>query len=145
MWMLTVASAGLAALIAGCKEPPPPIVAVEGIVLLDGKPLKNAQVRFIPQIEHGPEFIATAVTDGGGRFKLMCNGQHGACAGENYVVIDDGPIPAKLLNEDAQLELQAYLRSLGGRPPLKYGNLADTPLTALVSEEQKVFVFDLIP
>ena len=63
----------------GCgKEPPPAIVPAQGTVLLDGAPLPNAQVRFIPNIGYGAEYIATGVTDDQGRFTLQCNGQPGA-------------------------------------------------------------------
>jgi hypothetical protein len=131
--------------LSGCgKEPPPPIIAVEGVVLLDGAPLNNVQVRFMPQIEHGAEYIATGVTDRAGRFQLMCNGQSGACAGENYVVIAEAGIPARLQGEEAQAHLAEYLRSLGGRPlPPRYANPAESPLTAQVSETSREFVFAL--
>jgi len=70
-------------LFAGCgKPPPPPIVPAEGLVRLDGRPLKHAQVRFLPAIGYGAEYVAVGVTDDNGRFKLTCQGQPGACSGE---------------------------------------------------------------
>jgi len=132
------------ALFSGCGKAPPPIVEAEGIVRLDGAPLRNAEIRFFPTDDFGPEYVAKAVTDSAGRFKLMCKGQPGACAGENRVVVVEADLPAKLQGENAQLELAAYLRSLGGRPiPLQYGNLVDTPLKATVHAGQKEYAFDL--
>jgi hypothetical protein len=141
---MVLPAVALVGLLAGCgREPPPPIIDAEGVVLLEGMPIYNAKVRFIPQIDHGPEFIAMGITDKEGRFKLTCNGLPGACAGENLVVIGEADIPAKLQSENAQTALIAYKKSLGPRPPAKYANLAQSPLTALVTEAQKQFVFAL--
>jgi len=118
------------ALLAGCgKAPPPPIVPVEGVVRVGGKPLPNVMVKFIPQIDYGPEYVATGVTDKDGKFQLTCKGQPGACACENIVVVAEADIPDRLLSESAQGELAKYKASLANRPvPLKYGTLAETPL-----------------
>lgn len=129
----------------GCgKAPPPPIVAVEGVVRLDGRPLKRAEVRFLPAIEHGAEYVAVGVTDDNGHFKLTCKGQPGACACENYVLIGEAPLPAELRGENAQAELARYFQKLGGRPiPQKYASLAENALTAKVTLGAKAFEFEL--
>jgi hypothetical protein len=139
-----VVGAVLAVLAPGCKAPPPPIVAAEGVVRLDGKPVNKAQVRFIPMIAYGPEYVAVGVTDEAGRFKLTCKGQPGACACENRVVVLEADIPRELQSESAQAELAKYLRSLG-RPPLpdKYANLATSPLAVTVTAGQTEYNFDL--
>jgi hypothetical protein len=129
----------------GCgKAPPPPIVAVEGIVRLEGRPLKRAEIRFLPAIEHGAEYVAVGVTDDNGQFKLICKGQAGACACDNFVLIGEAPLPAELRGENAQAELARYFQKLGGRPiPPKYANLADNALTAKVVAGAKAFEFNL--
>jgi hypothetical protein len=141
--------AAVAALSGGCaKEPPPLIVPAEGVVWLQGKPLKKVEVRFIPLIDHGPEYVATGVTDDKGRFTLTCNGQPGACAGENKVLILEAELPANLKGEDALAELAKYFEALGGRPlPTQYANLAESPLKVTVSAERKEYfaTFDLQP
>jgi hypothetical protein len=134
----------LAALAAGCKAPPPPIVAVEGVVRLDGQPLNKAAVRFIPQIDCGPEYIAVGVTDESGRFTLTCKGQPGACACINQVLVLETELPPGYRSDKGHAELAHYFQSLGGRPlPAKYGNLVDSPLTADVKAGQKNYDFDL--
>jgi hypothetical protein len=139
-----VASAAMLAVAAGCQRELPPIVPAEGVVRLDGKPLSKAQVRFIPLIDHGPEYVATGVTDAAGRFQLTCNGQAGACAGENRVLVMEADIPARLQGEEAQLELAKYRKTLANRPiPPRYENLAESPLTANVTADQKEYPFDL--
>jgi hypothetical protein len=135
----------LAILYPGCGKTPPPILEVEGVVLLDGKPLNNVEVRFLPMIDQGSQYMARGITDKDGRFKLTCKGQAGACAGENRVVISEAEIPAHLKGEKAQFELITYLQSLGGRPlPEKYTNLGDNPLVANVNPEQTEYNFVLI-
>ncbi len=126
-----------AALFTGCSTPPPQIVEADGLVVLDGAPLANVEVRFVPKESPGAAYTARGTTDKAGRFALICKGQPGACAGENHVVIVEGEIPARLRSERAQAELAVYLDSLGGRPlPEKYTSLADNPLVVRVSEEQ---------
>lgn len=135
----------VALLSGGCgKDAPPPIVPVSGSVLLNGEPLSAAQVRFIPQIDVGAEYIATGVTDDQGRFTLQCNGQPGACATENAVTVSEADIPPQLQGEDAQRELAVYLRSLKNRPiPQDYASPASTPLHATVSEERPDYQLEL--
>ena len=141
---VVLVGAVLAALGAGCKAAPPPIVAVEGVVRLDGRPLNKATVRFIPLIDYGPEYVGVGVTDEAGHFKLTCKGQPGACAGENLVLVMESDIPPQLQSENAQAELARYFQSLGGRPlPPRYANLAESPLKADVKAGQKEYDFDL--
>jgi hypothetical protein len=136
----------LLALLAGCGKSPPTIVPVEGVVRMEGKPLKKALVRFIPVENHGAAYLASGVTDEAGRFELKCNGQLGACTGEHHVLVAEAEIPPRLRSETAQLELVAYFEKLGGRPiPRKYANATDSPLRAEVKEEQKEYNFDLSP
>src|SRR3974390_982259 len=129
------AAMGAVILFAGCGTPPAPlIVDAEGIVFLEGKPLYNVEVRFIPVIDHGAEYVAKGVSDKSGRFTLTCKGQPGACAGENRVLVREAMLPARLKSERAQAELAQYLLSLGGRPlPEKYSNVPNNPLVVDVT------------
>ena len=72
-----------ALLLPGCSpKAPPPIVPVEGVVLLGGQALPHAQVSFVPMVaDLGFEYVAVGTTDEKGRFQLTCKGQAGACAG----------------------------------------------------------------
>ena len=135
----------IAILSVGCrKEAPPPIVPAGGVVLLNGTPLAKAQVRFIPQIKFGPEFIAKGDTDEQGRYTLQCNGKQGACAVENVVTVTESEIPSRLLGESAQAELSVYLRSLKNRPiPQNYGSPATSPLHVTPAEGQTEYKLEL--
>jgi hypothetical protein len=141
---VVVVGVALALLPAGCGKSPPPIVEAEGTVLLDGKPLNKAQVRFIPVDGYGAEYMASGVTDEEGRFQLTCHGRPGACACDHVVLVTETDIPPRLQGENAQAELAKYFESLGGRPiPPIYGNLTESPLTASVTAGQKQYNFEL--
>ncbi len=131
--------------LVGCVgNSPPPIVEAKGVVKINDQPLSKAQVKFIPEIPFGPEYIAVGVTDENGRFKLTCNGQSWACACLNKVTITEQEIPDELLAETAQGKLKKYLDSLKNRPiPKLYGSLAKTPLKADVTADQNQYDFNL--
>ena len=130
----------------GCGKilpPPPPIVEVEGIVLLDGKPLNKVEVRFVPEVNCGVQYIAKGITNEQGLFTLTCKGKPGACECENRVLVLEAPLPAELKSEHAQLQLIKYLKSLGARPPARYANLAESPLIVNVQAGKKEYVLEL--
>ena len=142
---MTRSTLGAAALLAaalfasGCSKSPPPIVPVEGVVLLNDQPLPNAQLQFIPtQPGLGMEYIAVGTTDEKGRFKLSCKGQAGACACENRVTVADAAIPDDVRgNQAAEAK---YAAGLKNRPiPGAYGKLATTPLVIEVTPDQKTY------
>ena len=115
---------------------------------LDGKPLNMARVVFIPQGDVGKEYVASGLTDSAGRYRLSCNGQPGACAGENRVLVLESDVPPELKGEslEVQARLVRYRQSLGNRPiPGQYGTAVNTPLKATVSPEQTEYNFDLAP
>jgi hypothetical protein len=129
-------------LAAGCAKAPPPLVPVGGVVRLDGKPLKHVLVRFIPKDDHGRDYLASGVTDDAGRFQLACAGKPGACAGENRVLVAEGPLPEHLVNDQAGLA--RYYDTLSGRPlPARYASLINSPLTAQVQAGQTEYDLDL--
>jgi hypothetical protein len=137
--------AALLAVIAGCGGPEPPkIVPARGVVTLAGAPLPKASVRFMPLAGVDAEYIATGVTDDQGRFELTCNGESGACAVENIVLISEGEVPSELLSENKQRELAAYRRSLKNRPiPKYYATPVQTTLKATVVQGQEEYNFAL--
>src|SRR5262245_57479367 len=76
--------------VAGCSRSPT-FAEVEGTVKVNGRPLPNVVVQFLPDPQkdtRGPS--SSAVTDGQGRYRLRCNAeQEGAIVGWHRVVIED--------------------------------------------------------
>jgi hypothetical protein len=135
-----------AALLVGCGKTSPAIVKVTGVVRLGSKPLNKARVVFIPQVGTGPEYVASGLTDEAGRYQLTCNGQPGACTGENRVLVLESDNPPALRGEslEVQAKLVKYRQSLGNRPiPGKYGTAVRSPLRVTVTAEQTEYEFDL--
>jgi hypothetical protein len=137
---------GLATLpVAGCKKTPPPLTEVEGRVLLNGNPLPNAYVEFMPELKGwGAEVNSTGLTDDKGYFRLTWayREQPGAVVATHRVVVTDPP-PTKEMrgpSQASQERLAAFLTSLKNRPiPKQYGGYSETPLRVEVKPDQKVY------
>ena len=69
----------------------PPLVEVTGVVLLDGKPMPDALVQFLPDPDQGTRGPrGSGVTDADGRFKLVCDNERaGAVVGVHRVLVQD--------------------------------------------------------
>jgi hypothetical protein len=149
--LLAAALVGLGAALAlpGCRRVPPPVTDAEGTVLLDGKPLPQAQVEFVPELTHfGAEMNSTAVTDDQGHFHLTCayNQQPGATVGKHHVLVTEPPTPPEFRSQDerTQAKLNQYLSRLKNRPiPEAYGTLGKTPLVVEVKADQKMYKLEL--
>src|SRR5262245_17123574 len=75
---------------SGCGSESP-IVPVSGIVKLDGEPMPDAVVEFIPDPDRGTQGPrSSATTDEKGRFILVCDDRRrGAVPGFHRVLIQD--------------------------------------------------------
>ena len=117
----------------GCGKGGPPIEHVEGTVTMDGQPLKNATVLFVPQSGGRP---AAAATDENGHYVLtFTEGRRGAMLGPNKVQISTQADPGETLEGDP----------IPGHPetvPVQYN--VETTLSFDVKEgEDNVANFDL--
>ena len=133
--------------LVGCNKPPA-LVPVSGTVTLDGNPLPNAEVRFIPIWDDlDGNYIASGITDDEGKYVLRLPGQteSGACACENRVTVFEGPIPDEIRDsKNEQVAATRFLESLPNRPiPKDYTRVADTPLKVTVSADQSVYDLDM--
>ena len=131
----------------GCSKSPPPIVPVEGRILLNGKPLAKAEVRFNPALDYvDGSYTAIGETDDDGRFKLICRGQDGACACAHNITVGEAPLPGDMrgLSAAAQARAASYMNALKNRPiPQQYATLAQSPLKITVSADQKEYLIEL--
>lgn len=118
----------LTTVLVGCTTAPP-LAEVEGTVTLDGKPLDNVRVEFMPDPESGNSGPnSTGVTDAQGRFKLTCeNQQSGAVIGKHRVTLTDLKQWEGLTTsrEDANKPLKP------SRIPSKYTDVVQTPFKGI--------------
>lgn len=130
------ALAGLLAFVAGCSGKPLVFTdTVEGTLTLDGVPVPDAHVEFVPDVPAGTKAPhSSAVTDAKGFFRLTRddNQQPGALVGPHYVTIFPGR-PAQG-RDDPGGQAGAALPV----PPV-YMNAAQTPLKVEVTKDQKTY------
>ena len=151
--------------LVGCKGgvAGPPTEPVSGVVTLDGKPVAQANVVFVPD---GSGQAAAGITDEAGKYTLTTtNPQDGAVVGKYKVMVTkatsadptagldlEGLSPA----ERDKKAMQAYYQSgaaknVGSKKvaevkhelPVKYNNTAASGLTATVVKGKNTFDFAL--
>jgi hypothetical protein len=140
--------AAVALVFAGCgKKGPPPVVEARGVVLLDGKPLPNASVQFLPMLkDFGAEFNSTAITDDEGKFTLMCmNNKSGAVTAKHKVVVTEyTPAEGRGESGEAQTRLAQFRAKLKNRPiPENYTDALHTPLEVEISADKQDYTLEL--
>jgi hypothetical protein len=120
--------------------------AVEGVVTLDGQPLGNVLVSFVPkgQGQVQPP-VSTARTDEQGRFKLRCkrNGsadEPGAVLGTHSVLVTEQAADRKKRGEDPDSKAAAVP---GRKVPAHYGVPGQTPLTVEVTADKHDYALSL--
>jgi hypothetical protein len=137
---------GLAPL-AGCARQLPPVVPVQGKVLLNGQPLPKASVTFVPQLDRfGAESNSTAVTDEKGEFTLTCayNNQPGAVVATHVVLVADPPLPDELRNSRDNRAIERYQAALGNRPiPPEYNTVSMSPVRVEIKKGQEPVTIEL--
>jgi hypothetical protein len=119
------------------------------VVLIDGQPLPNAYVEFVPQLtDFGAEMNSTGTTDEKGQFRLTCNEkqQPGAVVAKHRVLVTDPPMPQELRgqSEKAQIAAAEWSAKLKSRSiPGIYGTVVHTPLEVDVTREKKSYTLNL--
>lgn len=134
--MMSIRCLAVAALIfaVGCDRGPP-VVRVEGKVLLDGKPLAASDVGFSP-VGSGDVLAAGGRTRDDGTFVLSSRGARlgaGALLGEYIVTIRKIKDPPE--GEAYQSGIIEYI------VPPRYGDTEKSPLRATVVSGRNVFEF----
>ncbi|MEM9942620.1 MAG: hypothetical protein AAF939_13735, partial [Planctomycetota bacterium] len=123
----------------GPQNVPPEIVAAGGTVTLNGKPLFNCQVEFIPLAKGlDGNYKAFGVTDTEGKFNLELPGSKPGCpACDCKVVVVEGPFPdeARQTNDEGAAAFMKFKKSLTNRPiPKRYQSMAKTPFKFSVAD-----------
>jgi hypothetical protein len=128
----------LVAALAGCGGSR--TTPVEGVVLLDGKPLPNASVQFVPQ---GAGRDATGQTDASGAFSMSTSQPGDGVVPGEYKVVISPPLGTPDLGRYASSE-EAMAAAAKAPPPKassfpqQYTRPDQTPLTQKVPVSGKV-------
>jgi hypothetical protein len=123
----------------GCSRSVP-LGQVEGTVRLDGQPIGQVMVVFVPEDKNLPQSLG--VTDDQGHFKLRCNnGRAGAAVGESRVTLVDAATAAvpKGREEDPPDPSQIA----PSRIPTVYNRATQTPLRQAVAAGPQTITLDI--
>jgi hypothetical protein len=125
---------------AGCGGGKPWAVndQVEGTVKLDGAPLANVFVQFVPDVDPKVQApTATGTTDDKGKFKLAFDDQKpGAVVGKNVVVVVRGRTAGGGVDDRDPQGRQA---ASGAAIPQAYSLAAKTPLSVEVTADRHTY------
>ena len=138
-----LASASLLAIV-GCESQVQMNEKVEGTVKLDGTPLANVLVEFVPNLkskEQAP--VSRATTDSSGHFVLMCmNEKPGAVVGKHNVLIRVGR--GGQSGADDMDAPQDMSRGRGRVIPSEYSSANKTPVKVEVTAEQHSYDINVL-
>jgi hypothetical protein len=111
---------------------------VEGTVKLDGAPLANVLVEFVPNLKSRDQApMSRATTDATGHFTLMCSNERpGAVVGKHNVLVRTGR--GGRAGADEMDAPPADGNTAGGRPviPGEYASAAKTPIKIDVTADK---------
>lgn len=119
---------------SGCGRDDPP-AAVEGTLRMNGRPLDNCLITFLP--EPGGEATgphSSALTDARGHYRLRLDDQRpGAAVGRHRVTVQDLSVSTGVRRQDhgavdKDVEETPPLPPRPSRVPASYASPADTPL-----------------
>ena len=116
--------------------------SVEGTVKLDGKPVANVVVQFMPEKGHKVP-LSTGQTDEGGHYTLTCdNGHSGAVLGKYTVVIasvaPSGSTGLPGAGDSSKSDHKAEEKPVS-RGPGVYSNPKTTPLHEEVTKDKHTY------
>jgi hypothetical protein len=125
-------------MVCGCGSPLVYNEQVEGVVQIDGVPLTNVRVEFVPLVEGTKVPSSSAVTDQAGHYRLTCdNGKSGAVVGKHRVVLLQGRGGGRNPEDDAP----AVKAPQPSNPPIPevYTLAAKTPLEITVEKGKTTY------
>jgi hypothetical protein len=130
--------------VCGCGNPLVFNDVVEGTAKLDGKPLGNAHVQFVPDEPGVKAPGSTGITDENGHYRLHREdgGGPGACVGKHVVVLVRGREANRALGETADAGDAKAKKDRRPIPPA-YTMASKTPLTVDVKSDQHTYDLEL--
>jgi hypothetical protein len=118
--------------------------SVEGTVKLDGKPLGNVHVQFVPDEPGVKAPGSTGITDENGHYRLTReSGEPGALVGKHLVVFVRGREAIRGLGEQADAGESAKAKKDRRAIPSPYQMASKTPLSLEVKLDQHTYDLEL--
>jgi hypothetical protein len=124
----------LVAICAGCGGPK--FVPVSGVVTLDGQPVANAGVMFLP-VDKGPACGGTTNADG--KFDIMTTNRRGVAPGPYHVTVTKREVSGRGMFDTAGPKTSTTRWIV----PERYSNVSSSKLEADVKPGAHDFVFEL--
>ena len=116
---------------------------VEGTLMMNGKPLANVQVEFMPEA-NGPR--STGVTNQEGKYRLATDDQRtGAVVGRQRIVLHDLQIYDDKPPAPGESPKRDIIPVRPSRFPPRYGNPASTPLKKEVKSSPNTIDLEVTP
>ena len=127
--MRSVLATVLVSVVGLCGCGGPASVVVEGVAALDGRPLVDAEIQFLPEPGTGEATSVSAYTDAAGRYRIaaVTAGTYRVCINDAAVMMPGGGdaesgIPGKAAAKSAPRP----------RVPLRYSDATRTPFQPIV-------------
>jgi hypothetical protein len=121
------------AITVGCSGNTLDTVAVNGTVTLDGTPLENGVVRFVP-VDSVKGRLATGTIKPGGGFVLSTAGSSGVLRGEYRISIESMKITDDVPEKDRELGIGGKTSAI----PVRYNDAETSELTEKIDGSKKV-------
>jgi hypothetical protein len=128
--------------VTGCQRAD--FASVQGIVTLDGKPLADIEVQFLPLPNQRTNHPSTSVyTDADGKYSIVASGDYGVLIGTHHVCLNDAMVmmpTSSAGQEDGTLASEGRARTVKrkSRVPAIYSNSLGTPFRNIEINSQSV-------
>ena len=132
----------VAASVTGCQRAD--FASVQGVVTLDGKPLADIEVQFLPLPNQRTNHPSTSVyTDADGKYSIVASGDYGVLIGTHHVCLNDAMVMMPTSNagqEDGTLASEGIARTVKrkSRVPAIYSDSLGTPFKNIEINLQSV-------
>ncbi len=140
--LMIFALLAVATSVNGCQTAD--FASVQGVVTLDGKPLADIEVQFLPVPNQRTNHPSTSVyTDADGKYSIVASGDYGVLIGIHHVCLNDAMVMMPTSNagqEDGTLASEGIARTVKrkSRVPAIYSDSLGTPFKNIEINSQSV-------
>jgi hypothetical protein len=128
--------------LTGCQRAD--LASVQGVVTLDGKPLVDVEVQFLPVPNQRTNHPSTsAYTDANGKYSIVASSDYGVLIGTHHICINDATVmmpTSSAGQEDGSLATEGRARTAKrkSRVPAIYSDSLGTPFKSVEIKSHSV-------